>query len=289
MKLKLSDIKVFGKTAQEFVKKYAPQILTTIGVGGLVTTTIYSVRVTPKALEALEAERNRRVSKFYEKNPEERESENKAEMVKSLEKLEPTDYIRLTWKMYLPSVLLAGASIGCIAGANHIYMTRNAAIAAAYVLTEGKFDEYKEHVKKVLGEKKEKNVREAIAEDQLTNREVIDKEIIDTGKGQTLCYDPLGGRFFYSDIDEIKRDLIYLNNMLLSDDMVSLNDFYDTIGLPQSRFGDSLGWNREKDGLVELDLDSTLASDGTPAAVIDFVSGPYYRGHGFDHMYGQEW
>ena len=288
MKIKLSDIKAFGTNLETLVKKYAPQILTTIGVGGLVTTTIYSVRVTPKALEALKAERERRVNEFYEKNPEEREAENKDEMVQSLEKLEVTDYIRLTWKMYLPSVLLAGASIGCIAGANHIYMSRNAALAAAYVLTEGKFDEYKEHVKKVFGEKKEKSVRESIAEDQVANREVEDKEIIHTGKGETLCYDPLAGRFFYSDIDAIKRDLVYLNNMLLSDDTVTLNDFYEISGLRYSRFGDSLGWNRDKDGLVELDLSSTLAEDGTPAVVIDFVSGPYYRGYGFDHIYNHE-
>ena len=56
---------------------------------------------------------------------------------------------------------------------------------------------------------------------------------------------------------------------------ISLNEFYEELGLSHTMIGDQLGWNIDK-GLIELDFSSQIAEDGTPCLVIDYSIAPKY-------------
>lgn len=279
MKFNIAPIKAFAKDGIKFIEAHAPEILTGIGVGGFVATTVVAVHVTPKAIENIDNERIARKHQIIEELGENVDPEIKELRVADAMKLTPFDYIRVTWRQYLPVIIMGGASATCVLGANHINLKRNAALAAAYVMTETRFDEYKDKVKAVIGEKKEQTVRDEIAKDRIVNNPPREEDIISTGRGETLCYDAISGRYFYSDIDEIKRCINLLNHQLLYDEAATLNDLYDYLGLEPNKAGEDFGWNVNRTGLVEPNFTSDLTDKGIPCVVLDFIEGPFYTGY----------
>ena len=157
-----------------------------------------------------------------------------------------------------------------------MHLKRNAALATAYKLSETALTEYKDKVVEVIGENKEKGIRDKIAEDKVHNNPVSQNQVIITGGGDTLCYDALGGRYFKSSMDKIRKAENELNRLMLRDMYVSLNEFYDELGLDHTKLGDDLGWNLD-DGLIELNFSSQLAENETPCLVVDYNVAPNYN------------
>lgn len=235
------------------IKKHSPEILTGIGIAGMITTTVMAVRATPKALILIE----------------ERKEEIEAE------KLEAMDMVKTAWACYIPAVITGTLSVACLIGASSVNARRNAALATAYTLSESALKDYQGKVIEMFGEKKNEAVKDAVAKDKIEKNPVVTREIIITEKGNTLCYDAISGRYFKSDIDKLKKAAGVLNRQMLDDMYVSLNDFYYEIGLDNVKLGDELGWNVD-DGYIDLSFSSQLASDGTPCLVIDYNVAPRY-------------
>ena len=240
-------------TAKEFTIKHSPEILTGIGIAGLVSTSVITGKATLKASRILEEER-----------------ENREEDISTIE------IVKICWKPYVPAVITGVASISCIIFASSQNYKRNAALATAYSISEAALREYKDKVVEVIGEKKERSIKEAIAKDKIESNPVGNKEIIMAGKGETLCYDSISGRYFKSDIEDIKSACNKINSELIKQGYISLNDFYYEIGLESIKQGDLIGWNLSKDDLIELDFSSQLATDGTPCLVLDYLVTPKY-------------
>lgn len=248
--MRLSDM---TKSVRTTLSKHSPEILVGIGISGMVATTILAVRATPKALVLIE----------------------EAKREKESDSLTPVETIQAAWKCYIPAAVTGMASIACIIGSNSVNAKRSAALATAYTLSENALREYKDKVVETIGEKKEKEVRNAIAKDKIEKNPVSSNEVILTKKGDTLCYDVLSGRYFKSDIEKLKRCMNEINRQILNDGSASLNDFYYEIGLDSIKIGDDLGWDTRQ-GLVDIDFSSQLASDGTPCLVLDFSIAPVY-------------
>lgn len=235
------------------IKKHSPEILTGIGIAGMITTTVMAVRATPKALILIE--------------------ERKEEI--GAEKLEAMDMVKTAWACYIPAAITGTLSVACLIGASSVNARRNAALATAYTLSESALKDYQGKVIEMFGEKKNEAVKDAIAKDKVEKNPVVTREVIITEKGNTLCYDAISGRYFKSDIEKIKKAECELNRQMLDDMYVSLNDFYYEIGLDSVKLGDELGWNVDS-GYIDLSFSSQLASDGTPCLVIDYSVAPRY-------------
>ena len=249
-----------AKSIKGVLERHAPEILTGIGVAGMVTTTILAVKATPKACLLIDG----------------RKDELK------VEKLRATELIKTTWKCYIPAIMTCGVSIACLVGASSVNFKRNAALATAYKLSEAALSEYKDAVIETIGEKKEQSVRDKVAEERLKKNPVSKSEVIVTGNGTTLCYDPVGNSYFKSSIQQIESAKNKLNARMLSENYVSLNDFYDELGIGPTKLGDDLGWDIYKDGLIDIAFSSRLAEDGTPCLVMDYSVAPryeYYKVH----------
>lgn len=250
------------KSFKMVVTKHSPEILTGIGIAGMITTTILAVRATPKALNLVA---NAEDEKFDNGNGEHL---TKAEVVKA------------AWKPYIPATITGITSVVCLISATSVNARRNAALATAYNLSATALSEYKDSVIKTIGEKKEQVVRDKVAEERLSKEPMNKSAIIVSGNGNTRCFDTITKRRFISDIESIKRIVNELNRRMINgDDYISLNDFYYELGLDGSSIGDDLGWN-VSDGLIELDFSAQLDSDGTPCIVIDYVVAPK-RGYQF--------
>ena len=251
-KINLSKV---AKEIELFTGKHAPEILTGIGIAGMVTTVVLAVKETPKACQLLD----------------ERKDELKPENLPGVE------IVKTTWKCYIPAAVTGVASIACIIGANSVHNKRTAAIAAAYKISETALSEYKDKVVEVIGEKKEQAVRDAIDKDHIQNNPVSKQQVFITTKGESLCYDAHSGRYFKSDIEQIRRAVNNLNHQMTAGDMYcSLNDFYDEIGLSHTDMGDELGWSIE-DGLLDIDFGSQITDDGEPCIVLHYNISPKYN------------
>lgn len=242
------DIKKIRDNVVNTISDKSPEILIGFGLAGMLTSTVLAAKATPKALKILEDEEpySGRLSKV--------------------------DKVKLTWKCYAPAAVGYCVSAACIIGANSVNVKRNAVLAGAYKLSETALLEYRDKVTEVLGEEKEKEIRDSIAEDRV-NKAERKGEVIIAGKGDTLCYDMHSGRYFKSNMDEIKRKLNEINYKLMQDNILSVNDFYDQIGLDPISTGYDFGWLVD-DGLIRLYFTSTLTEDGQPCLAVHFDNMP---------------
>ena len=236
-----------------FLRKHSPEICTGLGVVGMVGTAVLAVRATPKAVQIIE-------QKKKEANTD---------------KLPVADTVKATWKCYVPAVLTGAFSIFLITSANSINLKRNAAVSAAYSLSETAFREYKDKVVETIGEEGEEKVKEAVAKERVS-KATTEQEIILTEKGNTLCLDTISGRYFKIDIETLKASVNDLNREMRDEMFISLNDYYYELNLPPVKIGDDLGWNIDR-GYIELIFSSQLTSNQTPCLVIDYVRPPEYR------------
>ena len=99
-------------------------------------------------------------------------------------------------------------------------------LAGAYKLSESALLEYRNKVVEVVGEEKEKEIRDSIAKDRVEDRPVITC----LGKDDYLCYDMLSGRYFKSDIDKIQKAVNDMNYKLLNDNILSLMNSITSLG-----------------------------------------------------------
>ena len=248
------DIKKIRDNVVNTISDKSPEILIGFGLAGMLTSTVLAVKATPKALDILAEQEDRELSKV--------------------------DKVKLTWKCYAPAAIGYCASAACIIGANSVNTKRNAVLAGAYKLSESALLEYRDKVKEVIGEEREKDIHAKIAEDRRCKEPENQGNVILTGKGDVLCYDMYSGRYFKSEMDEINAILNELNYKLMQDNLLALNDFYDALGLQPIATGYDHGWNVD-DGLIKIYFTSTLADNGVPCLALHFDNLPRY---GYDRL-----
>lgn len=236
-----------------FTNRHAPEILTGLGIVGMVTTTVLAVKATPKAIRILEEKK--------EKEPD----ISKVEIVKSC------------WKCYAPAVITGVVSIGCLIGASSVSARRYVALTTAYKLSETALSDYREKVVDTIGEKKEQTIRDKVAADIIQKKPVSNSEVFISGNGDSLCFDPMSSRYFTSSIEKIHKAVNEINRQMLQDicGSASLNEFYDELNIPRTEVGDILGWNT--DNLLDIGISSHITDDGRPSVVIDYYTRPIYE------------
>lgn len=246
------NFKQMMTTVINSTKKHSPEIMTGIGIAGMITTTILAVRATPKALRLIELE----------------EQEAKRDLSKK-------EVVKVAWKPYIPAAITGVASTACLIGASSVNAKRNAALTAAYELSRSALSDYKSAVVETIGEKKANEVKERVAQDKVTSNPISEQSVILTEKGNTLCCDTISGRYFRSAKDKLEKAENVLNRKLIQENYLSLNEFYYEIGLPCVKLGNELGWNIH-DGEIDLTFSAALTENGEPCLVMDYCVAPRY-------------
>lgn len=247
------------RTVQTTLSQHRPAIMMGVGITGMLTTVVLAVKATPKAMELIDSEKHDRFYVDHDDTP-----------------LTKMEMVKVAWKPYIPAILTATVSTACLVG-SHTESTRRAtALATAYKLSETALNEYKDAVIETVGEKKERIIRDKVAEKAIQRENIDEEDVIITGRGNTRCYDAVFGRCFRSSREVIERGINAVNRQIVSGDMyASLNDFYDAIGLDHVDIGDLLGWTLN-DGEIQIDFSSQLAANGEPTLVIHYNVVPKY-------------
>lgn len=229
--------------ALKLIKSNSPEILTALGVAGVVTTSVLASKAG--------AEATKRLDPFVESG-----------------KMPKKEKFKIVWTAYIPPVISGAATIGCIVGSSRASSRRTAAAVTAYSLSQQAFTEYKEKVVEQLGKGKDRKVRDELAQDHVTNNPPGSREVIVTGKGHILCCELFTHRYFRSDMETIRRAENDINYMVNNSIFVYLDEFYDLIGLPATDISNNIGWDSDK--LLELQFTTTMSEDGEPCLAFSY-------------------
>lgn len=251
-----SDVIKFFNGVGASVSKNSPAILIGLAVVSGGTAVALAVKATPKALKRIE--------------------DKKQEL--DVDKLTPLETVKTTWTCYVPTATAFAFATACAIGSQSIHAKRNAALATAYKISETALTEYREKVIETIGEKKEQQVRDKVAQEQINKTDFVPDEVTATGYGTSLFLDPLTKRYFISDKQVILAAENRLNKKMMQTicGTTALNDFFVEIGLEpvSDPVGYQLGWNA--DYQIDLDIRPGESKDDRPCFVLNHYNPPKY-------------
>lgn len=228
-------------------KKSSPEIFFGVGISMLCCAVIDSARSTIRHKDKLE----------------------------ELKKADRKDKIVGYAKCYASTMALSVGGLSAVTYGYSKTVSRTAAIAGLYSLSESALNSYKSNIKKVLTKEDVEKVEKEVCSDIMSKHKVDECDIIRTQYGDTLCFEPILGKYFYSSIDQLSKAEIEINRQLRNEMTVTLNDYYYELGIPRTKLGAYLGWHIDIGGL-EFNYKSQLTDDLKPCLVIEIDNLPLY-------------
>ena len=238
--------KTLTKTAKRTLSRNGSKILLGFGIAGAFTAVGFAITATPKAMILLD--------------------EKKKEL--GVEKLDAKTIVKTAAPVYIPTAISMAVSTGCIIGASSVNDRRNAALAAAYTMSETALRSYQDKVAATIGEDKAQEIKEAVTLEKMAKCPEPDE--IPTAKNlapddvsydkKVKCWESLSGKYFWTTRNAIEKALNGLNKQLLSDLSVTENDLYDYLGMEHCKNGDLLGWDTQSCMMVDaIGINSKVA------------------------------
>lgn len=230
------------------LKQHQPLILTCIGGAGVIITTITAITATTKA------------SKLLSKVQEAKE-----------EKLTKREIIRTVAPIYIPTVLIGLSTITCIFAANALNVKKQASITSAYALINQSFKKYRDKVKELYGEETDIHIRQEIAKSKFTEMDpelcvypVNGLEDVFEEGEKVLFYDEYSNRTFEASILAVQAAEYHLNRNFVLRGTADLNEFYSFLGLPETKYGSTVGWSMAYGySWIDFEHEKVLMDDGT--------------------------
>ena len=241
------------------VKRYMPTILTCAGAVGLVVTTVVAIKATPKAYERIE--------------------KAKKEKGDDLTKLE---LVKAAAPVYVPTILIGAGTLACMFGANVLNKRQQAALISAYTLIDNSYKEYKKKLVELYGEEVHQNVVDAIAAEKAEEMHITSDclcAICDMStedySDPILFYDEYSHRYFEAPIEQVLMAEYHLNRNFVLRGYTTLNEFYEFLGIEQTKEGEVLGWAVEDEFYwIDFNHRKTILEDGLECYIIETPYGP---------------
>ena len=143
---------------------------------------------------------------------------------------------------YGPAVFVAVATGACIIGAQHVNAQEIATLTATCSCIAANKTKIQETLTQQIGPEQ---AREVTKNDTISFNKK--RSIEATGNGTLLCYEEYSARFFYSSLEAVQKAEEKLTDRYQKGYSISLNDFYDLLGIERSAFGKMWGWIPEFD------------------------------------------
>ncbi len=217
--------KVFCTTKKK-IKKRLPTILTCIGTAGVVATVLMAVKATPKAVILLDKAKKEK---------------------KELSILETT---KIIIPPYIPTILAGITTISCIVGANILSKKRQMSIVGAYTMLDQSYKRYKKAANDVFGNDADSKIKAEMAKNTFIYGAFSGEgqlyDPTEDSSDKVLFYDSYSERFFHSTLAAVINAEYHFNRNLSIRGYMSLNDFYEFLGLDKIAIGDDIGWYMDK-------------------------------------------
>ena len=251
--------------------KHSPEIAVALGIIGFVGTVIAAVKATPKALAKMEEARRQKAQEA-----ESVEEENV--------KLTVPEKIKAAGPCYILPLITGTASIACIIFSNRMQAGRIAGLTSTCGFLSQTLNTYQDKVKEVVGEKKEKKIREEIAKDKIASNPVPLSMMQNNQTGQLYpssglypCMLADTGDYFWGNEQTVADAFRELERRFTDEggyeEWIPKNDLRVMFGLRENEDGEILGWNAADliGGRIAWNFGSSNMPDGTPVFVV------YYR------------
>jgi hypothetical protein len=212
-------------TARSIITANSPVLLVGTAVAGVVSTGVLAARGGYKARGIIDQAEGR-----YVDIPPEQE-------------LTTVEKAQLTWPHYAVPAVTGASTIASVVGVHTIHTKRHAALAGLYAVTSGRLDDYREKAEELLGSKKTQELNNAIGQKAVDAHPIINHEVIVLQGGTELMFDDWSGRWFLGSVPIVEKAMSEVNLQLAEGSEVSLNDYYDHIGLKPIPMGVSFGWS----------------------------------------------
>ncbi|MCD8372112.1 MAG: DUF6353 family protein [Clostridia bacterium] len=295
-----NKIKPIATKAKFTLTKYSPEILVSVGVVGVIASTVMACVATVKSKDILETGK-KEIEKIHKRKDDVEYTQH--DMKKDLTRV----YFGTGFKIvrsYLPSVIFCGLSLTSILSSNNILKKRTAALTAAYATLDSSFKDYRRRVIEKYGADEDRNLKLGIEEETVTEKCVdpktgkevdvvkkVKKSNYDGRSGYARYFDKTSG-FWCGNYDYnlmfLNAQQQYANDKLQADGYLFLNDVYDNLGLPKTKAGQIVGWvydkdNKKGDNYVEFNIldvqceddDLAFSALSNPVFLLDFnVDGP---------------
>ena len=251
MKLNLGALKTLGgpkvQRAALKLSKYAPEILTGVGVVGVVASTILIARATTKLEPIVDTfEEGVREAKAYRDNDPSYAEDGYGK-----------DLVHIYWrgfldlgKIYAGPVILQAASLAAIIAGQGISHRRAVSILGAYKALEAGFNTYRQRVIDEYGEDKDRDFRTGFRTQQIEDKETGKKKKVRTFDPNTISpyarvFDRTNDNWQQPDeynLFFLKSQQTYANDRLIARGHIFLNEIYDSLGFKRTTAGQSVGW-----------------------------------------------
>lgn len=205
------------------LKRASPTLLTIAGAAGVIGTAVLAVKATPEACRAI----RRKEIEVNEKEPHPEDDRD----------LTIRETVAVAWKYYIPAASVGLATIICIFASNGLNHRQQGALTSAYMLVDQAYKEYKKKVSELYGEEAHDKVTQSIARDKYA------KSAHSDNPNALLFFDFFSGRYLERTMEEIIDAEYQLNRKMALEDSVTVNDFYELLGIDPIDFGDVLGWS----------------------------------------------
>ena len=231
----------FMRKSEKFLRNHSPTILSGIASLGVIASAIMAVKATPKALQLLEDATN-------EKN----------------DKLSKIEVIRIALPAYIPTTITCLSTIICIFGANALNRKQQASLISAYALLNDSFEKYRKAATNIYGDDADLKIKAETAKMTYVSYDgysLYDPEM-DFENEKMLFYDFYTQRYFNATLAAVVNAQYHLNRNLILRGYVTVNEFYEFLGIDVIENGDDVGWDMERlmtDGLLWLDFENTYA------------------------------
>lgn len=256
----VETIKTYGEMAVNFSKRNKPELLTVLGLVGLGETAHRAYVAGLRAKPILDAKKK----DLADVHPDDKAA-RRTVIAETAKELVP---------VLGPTIVTATISGACIIGSNRASNKRIAALSAAYSLTETAFKDYKRKATELLGEKKATSIRDAISREKVQENPPSEeiKQMVVMGNNDVLCLDEYSGRYFYSNAEKIGQAINRLSARCVQEIYVSLNDFYEMLGLRRLPMGEDLGWNVDflDEGRLPITWTAVLSEENRPVLAIQY-------------------
>lgn len=182
-------------------------------------------------------------------------------------------------KAYWPSILLAIFSASCTIGSHIIEKKHQAVLAAALTVSNTALKEFQKKTIEHIGEKKVTEIKDAISKDKIDKKKPTENSIIVTpSKGKVLMLDSYSGRYFYSDIETLRRVVNDINRRIPDEMYCTVNELYVELGLPEIELGNQNGWHIDYNNSFEEVLSAQITDSGEPCIVVSYNPMPSPEG-----------
>lgn len=242
------------KAAKSVITANSPVLLLGTAIAGVVTTGVLAARAGYQARGIVDAEQARR--------DEEEESAP----------LTFQDKAKLTWLCYAVPAVTGASTIAAVTGLHTVHTKRANALAALYAVTSTKLDDVQAKAEELLGAKKTQELSNDIGQKNVDRNPLVESEVVITGTGTELMQDDWSGRYFMGSVANVEAAMNDLNRKLIEEGEVSLNDYYDLIGLPEIEMGTRFGWNGGDKPAARFG--TAMSADGRPVISVWFRTKP---------------